>query len=132
MKDKVNLKFMIKLLNKMVEGLENQNGYFCLFFKVFGYFICKLFFNYLDIFVDIVIENGFILDVFGLVELVGFDFSYVRCLVFKFEKIIVLLDVWFRKFDGIIGKLLIVLDIFGRLDCKIDIILSIGRFILFI
>lgn len=84
----------------------------------------------MDIFVDIVIENGFILDVFGLVELVGFDFSYVRCLVFKFEKIIVLLDVWFRKFDGIIGKLLIVLDIFGRLDCKIDIILSIGRFIL--
>lgn len=84
----------------------------------------------MDIFVDIVIENGFILDVFGLVELVGFDFSYVRYLVFKFEKIIVLLDVWFRKFDGIIGKLLIVLDIFGRLDCKIDIILSIGRFIL--
>lgn len=84
----------------------------------------------MDIFVDIVIENGFILDVFGLVELVGFDFSYVRCLVFKFEKIIVLLDVWFRKFDGIIGKLLIVLGIFGRLDCKIDIILSIGRFIL--
>lgn len=127
MKDKANLKSMTKSSNKMVEGLENQNGYSCLSLKVLGHSTCKLLSNHLDIPADIVTENGLTPDVFGLAELAGFDSSYVRRLASKPEKTIVLLDAWSRKPDGTIGKLLTSLDTLGRLDCKIDITPSIGR-----
>lgn len=127
MKDKANLKSMTKSSNKMVEGLENQNGYSCLSLKVLGHSTCKLLSNHLDIPADIVTENGLTPDVFGLAELAGFDSSYVRRLASKPEKTIVLLDAWSRKSDGTIGKLLTSLDTLGRLDCKTDITPSIGR-----
>lgn len=127
MKDKANLKSMTKSSNKMVEGLENQNGYSCLSLKVLGHSTCKLLSNHLDIPADIVTENGLTPDVFGLAELAGFDSSYVRRLASKPEKTIVLLDAWSRKPDGTIGKLLTSLDTLGRLDCKTDITPSIAR-----
>lgn len=127
MKDKANLKSMTKSSNKMVEGLENQNGYSCLSLKVLGHSTCKLLSNHLDIPADIVTENGLTPDVFGLAELAGFDSSYVRRLASKPEKTIALLDAWSRKPDGTIGKLLTALDTLGRLDCKTDITPSIAR-----